>query len=268
VLVRTEEEGALAIGQLSHAWLSGQLARAWGNEAFPAPSDQEEIALGAEQHDLGWALFDLAPGLSPQSGLPRNFLETSVEEHLEIWRAAPDRLLSVSARAALVVSLHGSSLSELRLRGARDEGDGPARLEGHIADERARQERLRAALGLSEQDTAHIQRLMWTWDGLSLALCNSWDPFAARDVPSRDGLADIELSRAGDGPGAPREGERHEGTFVLDPWPFAAQALSLRCEARRLERTSFDDEEEMQRALEQAAPLRLVFELRPSPALD
>jgi len=263
VLVRSEEEGALAIGQLSHAWLSGQLARAWGNDAFPAAEPREEIALGAEQHDVGWALFDLRPGLSGDSGLPRSFLETSVSEHLEIWRPAPERMLSVSAHAALVVSLHGASLSELRLRGAED---GREALERHVADERRRQAELRALLGLSEEDTDRTRRLMWTWDGLSLALCNGWDPFTARDVPGAGGLVDVELRRTAPGAiAADEKGERAEGTFALDPWPFTGSRLEVRCEARPLGGV-FDDEALMQRALEQAAPVRLTFELRPAAA--
>jgi hypothetical protein len=35
MLIREEPDGSfLAIGQASHAWLSGQLARAWGNAEF------------------------------------------------------------------------------------------------------------------------------------------------------------------------------------------------------------------------------------------
>src|SRR6516162_8816986 len=116
MLVRVEDGEALAIGQLSHAWLSGQLARAWGNERFDAPEPREDIALGAEQHDIGWALFDLEPRFDAESGLPRGFLQTSVEEHLEIWCDAPTHLMSQSLHAALVVSMHGRSLSELRAR--------------------------------------------------------------------------------------------------------------------------------------------------------
>src|SRR5689334_1260534 len=115
MLVRRDDEEVLAIGQLSHSWLSGQLARAWGNERFPGPEPREEIVLGAEQHDVGWALFDLRPRLSPETGLPCSFLATTVAEHPEIWQDAPDRLATTSLRAALVVSLHGRSLSELRL---------------------------------------------------------------------------------------------------------------------------------------------------------
>jgi len=246
VLVRADGNGVLAIGQLSHAWLSGQLARAWGNDRFPAPNPREGIALGAEQHDVGWALFDLQPGLSAEAGLPRSFLELSAQEHLEIWSGAPERLRSTSAHAALVVSLHGASLSELRLRGA-DQGN--EELQRHVERERERQASLRAALGLSEQDTDVIRRQMWTWDGLSLALCNGWEPFTARDVPALDGLVDIELRRAGG-----------ESSFTLEPWPFSVSALEVRCEARRLT-GGYPDEQAIQRALEQAEPLTLAFVL-------
>ncbi len=260
MLVRSEEKGTLVIGQLSHAWLSGQLARAWGNERFAAPDPHEEIALGAEQHDVGWALFDLAPGRSAESGLPRSFLETTVEQHLEIWRTAPDRLLSVSTYAALVVSLHGASLSALRLGSAKE---GCELLEQHVAGEHARQARLREKLGLTERDTQRIQRWMWAWDGLSLALCNGWDPFTSRDVPAGDQLVDLELRRAGAAPMSPAAGVRHEGTFTLDPWPFSGDRVVVSCEARELGAPRFENEETVQRALEGAEVLRLVFELLP-----
>src|SRR6478735_173995 len=246
MLLRRDEEGVLAIGQLSHSWLSGQLARAWGNERFPGPDPREEIALGAGQHDIGWALFDLRPRLSAETGLPCSFVETTVPEHLGIWETAPDHLLTQSERAALVVSLHGRSLSELRLGAAADE-DKPA-LERHVDAERARQARLRESVGLSEDATRTIQRQMWTWDGLSLALCNGWAPFTARDVPAADGLADIELTRGDD------------GTHVLAPWPFAQERVSVRCEARRLA-ASYADEAALHRALADAPPITLEFPL-------
>jgi hypothetical protein len=250
VLVRVDDEGSLAIGQLSHSWLSGQLARAWGNERFPAPDAREEIALGAEQHDIGWALFDLRPRLSAHTGLPCSFVETTVPEHLDIWTSAPDHLLAQSQRAALVVSLHGRSLSELRLGSAADQ-DRPA-LEQHIEAERGRQEQLGRALGIGEEEMRFIQRLMWTWDGLSLALCNGWDPFTARDVPASDGLSDIELRRYDD------------RTHGLAPWPFQADRVAVRCEGRPLDDT-FDNEADMRDALAQAPPVTIEFVLEKRP---
>jgi Protein of unknown function (DUF3891) len=244
VLVRVEGSGALAIGQLSHSWLSGQLARAWGNSLFGTVKPLEEIALGAEQHDIGWALFDLEPRFNPDTGLPRTFLELSVEDHLAIWRGAPERLISQSLHAALVVSLHGCSLSELRLRSTPDL---PA-LQEHAEEERTRQATLRERLGLTEADVERTRRQMWTWDGLSLALCNAWRPFIARDVPSEQGLIDLELR------------DRADGTSTLDPWPFGRDRVEVRCEARRL-RSRYPDELALRQAFERAAQVTLEFVL-------
>jgi Protein of unknown function (DUF3891) len=247
MLVRVEQGAVLAIGQLSHAWMSGQIARAWGNERFGPVERPEEVALGAEQHDVGWAAFDLRPQINPSTGLPRSFTETTVAEHLEIWRGAPERLLSQSLRAALVVSLHGRTLSERRLRSAPE---GAPRLREHIEEERVRQRALRAQLGVSSEQAERLRGLIWAWDGLSLALCNGWEPFTSRDVPTADGLADLEL-----------RGQR-AGLFTLDPWPFAAARVEVRCEARRL-RPRYADEAALRGDFERAEPVALAFSLVP-----
>jgi hypothetical protein len=244
MLVRRDGEEALVIGQLSHAWVSGQIARAWGNGLFPPPDPHEEIALGAEQHDIGWARFDLEPKLNLETGLPRNFLELTVEEHLSIWRDAPDRLMSQSMHAALVVSLHGRSLSELRARAAPEDS---ALLHEHVRQERTRQAALCELLEVSDDMLERTRRQMWTWDGISLALCNHWRPFVSKDVPSHDGLIDVEMR------------DRADGSVELDPWPLSHQRVTVRCEARRIA-AHYGDERAMRRALERS-PATLTFEL-------
>jgi len=237
MLIRKEADATLAIGQLSHAWISGQLARAWGNERFGGVEPRQGVALGAEQHDVGWALFDLQPRWNPDTGLPRSFLELTVDNHLEIWRPAPERLITTSLYAALVVSMHGSSLSELRQKMSPE---GTEALQEHIDFEHARQGELRERLGVSESEAERMRRQMWTWDGLSLALCHGWRPFVARDVPTADGtLVDVEL----------RDG-------VLDPWPFAADTVEVSCEARRLA-PRYEDETALHEAF-RAAPVETL----------
>jgi hypothetical protein len=243
MLIRPGEDGVLAIGQLSHAWISGQLARAWGNERFGGPEPRQDVALGAEQHDIGWALFDLEPRWNPDTGLPRSFLELTVDDHLEIWRPAPERLISTSLYAALVISMHGSSLSELRQKMVPDEA---AKVQDHIDTEHARQAQLRERLGVSEAHAERTRRQMWTWDGLSLALCHRWRPFVARDVPTADGeLVDVEL-------------DVDAGT--LEPWPFAADAVEVSCEARRLA-SRYADEAAMHDGFRTAPVQTLTFAL-------
>jgi len=238
MLIRPGDESALAIGQLSHSWLAGQLARAWGNERFGGVDPREEIVLGAEQHDIGWALFDLEPRFNPDTGLPRSFLELTVDDHLAIWRDAPDHLLTQSLHAALVVSMHGSSLSELRAAGRPDDAE---HVRDHIDAEHARQAALRERLGVSEAQAERTRRQMWTWDGLSLALCHGWRPFVARDVPTANGeLVDVSLA----------------DDDTLDPWPFAAERVEVRCEARRLA-ARYDDQPAMLEGFA-AAPVETV----------
>jgi hypothetical protein len=96
VLLREEGGDVLCIGQASHAWISGQLARAWGNDLFPPPSPREEVCLAAVQHDIGMAGWDLQPSLNPATGRPHSFLEMPLPVHLELWTAAPSKLLTQS----------------------------------------------------------------------------------------------------------------------------------------------------------------------------
>src|SRR5215217_4230300 len=110
VLVREDGDAVVVIGQASHAWLSGQLARAWGGDAVAPVEPREEVCLAAEQHDVGMALWDVAPALNPETGRPRSFMEMELPVHLALWTAAPDRLLTQSRYAALLVSRHGTIL--------------------------------------------------------------------------------------------------------------------------------------------------------------
>ena len=158
MLLREDGEAAVAIGQASHAWLSGQLARAWGNDAFPAPAPFEEVCLGAEQHDVGMAAWDLAPELNPETGRPRQFYEVPRPTHVALWAAAPERMLTQSRYAALLVSLHGSRLYKDLDRSAFERG-------------------VRATLDASDDEIERNSRLIATWDGMSLALLLGWRPW-------------------------------------------------------------------------------------------
>jgi hypothetical protein len=114
MLLRNDEETTLAIGQASHARISGQLARAWGNRDFAAPEPFEEVCLAADQHDVGWSEWDLRPSLNPATGLPYSFIELPVSTHVELWSGAPAQLITQSRYAAVLVSMHGTTLQSRR----------------------------------------------------------------------------------------------------------------------------------------------------------
>ena len=205
MLLRADGDSVLCIGQASHAWISGQMARAWTEPFEP----YEEVCLAAEQHDVGMAEWDLAPTLNPATGLPHGFTEMPFEVHSALWREAPKKLVSVSAYAAALVSLHGTRLYEMR------------EATPEVADFLDWQERFRRWLGFARSDLEPGSTLLWIWDYLSLALLLGW----------RGQVEGYEVRDAG-----------------VSPWPFREPNLSLRCEARRLT-GRFSDEDEMRRAL-------------------
>lgn len=251
MLLRPVDDGLLAIGQASHAWISGQLARVWGNDVFGPVVPREEVCLAAEQHDIGMAEWDLRPALDPESGRPRDFLHLPVATHLALWRAAPGKLLMQSAYAALLCSMHGAALQRFRDLDALPAADADD-VRAYLAEQRALQDELRAALGRDDAEVERNQGLVWTWDALSLALCLDWAPYTQRDVPTADGAIDLRLLPDDLG-----------GGHSVDPWPFVTDAVTVHAEGRLLPTDRFAGEEELHAAL-RAAPLhRLTFALRP-----
>ncbi len=244
MLIRPDGDSVVAIGQAAHAWISGQLARAWGNGSFDSPEPNEEVCLAAEQHDVGMAEWDLAPRLHPTEGRPLSFMEMALEDHLRLWAAAPARLLSQSAYAALLVSMHGTALYELRDLSRLEPPEADA-VRAYLARERAWQDRLLAVLGADREQASRNQRLLFAWDGMSLALCLGWDDFAAEEVP-----------------GTVRVEPLPDGRHVVDPWPFAGDGLTVRCEGRRLTGRS-ETEAELHAALREAPIVELEFTLVP-----
>jgi Protein of unknown function (DUF3891) len=274
----------LIIGQPAHAWVSGQLARAWGNAAFPAPEPREPVCLAAEQHDVGWADADLAP-LPGGGGRPRSFLEYPRAEHVAIWRDAPRRLLAQSRYAALLVSLHGTSLYE-RIDPEAYQPDVAAAIRAYVSGQRALQAELSAGLDAAEVD--RNRRLILAWDRLSLALCHG-NATTLEAVPAADGAVTIRVepaaadsaASAGADAGASAAadpvassaaaGVRDDhavppgaatSAFTVAPWPFAAASVVVGCEARALP-GSFADAGTLHEALAAAPWVPLRFELRP-----
>jgi hypothetical protein len=234
MLVRDD---GLVIGQPAHAWVSGQLARAWGNGAFPAPAPREPVCLAAEQHDAGWQDADLAP-LRDERGRPLPFTAYPRVEHVAIWRDAARRLLAQSRYAALLVSLHGTALYDRYVDANRYPPDVAELIRAYLRDQRALQEEL--AVGLDPVEVARNQKLIAALDRLSLALCHGHDA-ALEDVPGAGGPVMIAVAPAGPaGPAAVARDDHavpsgaRTAAFTLTPWPFAPAALVVGCEARRL----------------------------------
>jgi len=256
VILRTDEHGVLAIGQASHAWMSGQLARAWGNAQFGPVEPSEEVCLGAEQHDVGMAQWDLAPTVNPDSGLPHSFTEMALGVRIGLWREGPRRLVSQSRYAALLAAMHGRRLYE-RTKLEELAPEQAAIVGSFLAESRAFEAQLLASLAADPgtasfadpQLVARNSQLVWTWDLLSLGLCLDWAPCVAHDVPTADGRVDVQLNA-----------DQEPSRLSLDPWPFHSPTLTVRCEGRRIT-GRFDSDAAMRQGLAQAPWATIEFEL-------
>jgi hypothetical protein len=249
MLLRRDGDDVIAITQPAHAWLSGQLARAWGNERFGALEPWEEVCLGAEQHDVGMTAWEQAPTLNPDTGLPRSFMELPLDEHLAMWSAAAGLVAPQSRYAALLVSLHGTALYERRDLSRLSPQQADAVRE-YLAGQRALQARLTAETRVDGAPLRRLQRQLFAWDWLSLALCLKWAPSSLPGVPAAEGEVEIRLTHAAD-------------AHALRPWPFATDTLTVMCEGRRLTGHA-RTRGELHDALERAPRIVLRFELLPA----
>jgi hypothetical protein len=215
MLLRPDGDAVICIGQPAHAFVSGQLAARW------APKPSEEVILAAAQHDAGMADWDAAPELNPETGLPQSFMEMGLDTHLRLWSHAPYRVLPQSRYAAVLVSMHGAALYEMRKRRTPE-------VERYLHEQRELQRRLGG--DFDQAELRRDQQLLKTWDSMSLGLCLGWE--SAEDP---------------------------------DPWPFAADEITVHCDGRRLE-GRFDNEQAMREALAAAPWETLSFALRRRPS--
>jgi hypothetical protein len=243
MIVIEQDEGALCVGQAAHAWISGQLARHWGNDRFATPAPFDDVCLGAEQHDVGMSEWDLAPTLNPDTGLPCSFMQMPLTTHLELWSAAPRRVLAQSPYAALLVSMHGHALYARRDTTEPDTDESKA-VRAFVAEQEAFQRDLLDHLGEDPERARRNQRLLWALDFLSLGLfMRDWIPDS---VPAPERELRVE-------PVDP-------ATIRVSPWPFGPQRVDVRCHGRRLH-GRHDTEESLHAALAAAPWLTLSYAL-------
>lgn len=210
MLLHSEGDDVVCIGQAAHSWISGQLARRWGNDAIAPPDPLPEVCLGAEQHDIGMADWDRRPELDPETGFPMSFLELPLATHIALWTDAPEKILSQSPYAAVLVSMHGTALFEKR--------QPTPEIERYLRTQRELQDDLLERIGADPRQARLNQQLVWALDHLALVgLIPEWAP---QDNPVGDLTLHVEMA-----------GERH---VTVDPWPFADDEITLRYPGRRL----------------------------------
>lgn len=260
MLHRQELAELIVITQPTHAWIAGCLARAWGNEDFGSFAPIQEVCLGAEQHDIGWLLWENSPTLNPKTGYPHSFRELPTKVHIDIWSGAKQLALPLGRYVALLVSLHGTGLFE-RFTHWQQSPESSQIVQEFLKHEYAFQEKLTTSL---ENDPHYAQyatpevikrdrSLIVIWDSLSLALCHglrSEQQF--NQIPTASGETTVTLTPVNDNP----------TEVKVAPWPFAQSEVTLVYEGRIL-REKFTDEIAMQAALADAECIAITTTLCP-----
>ena len=263
MLFRRDGEAVVAITQPAHAWLAGQIARAWGNETFSVPSPRHEVCLGAELHDIGWLEWEAEPTLDLSTGLPHEFRAVGAATHTRLWTRGVRLALAYGRYPALLVSLHANTIYTSMVDVTALPPAEAGIIRAFLAEQRVFQDATREALAshrhLAEHATPEaLERnrlLVGAADRMSLAVC--WGVGEDAHVPNAP-------TRTGNTCGLrlyARGGDRED--LVVDPWPFAADQVELACEGVRLRRR-FASAEAMREGLATAERVPVVATLRPS----
>jgi Protein of unknown function (DUF3891) len=247
MLFRDQHSGVLAISQLAHAWISGQILRAW-RDRLPEP-----LLLAAEQHDIGWLDWETAPSFNPQTGRPHLFREIGAAMHAPMWTKGVERARAAwGAHVALLVSRHGGLIYRRYIDRHRVAEADAAAADQYLASQAPVEHAWATFLQLDDETMRRETGLVAFADALSLALCGDLKAPLELEASGRAGET-IRLRLA--------EKPRAPFTFTLSPWPFGEDALTFEGEARALPAEGrFPDEATMRRWL--AAPERVAFQAR------
>ncbi len=205
MIVRDAGAGWQVVLQTDHADLSAAFARQWADTG----ARHESLIVAAERHDDGWAVWEQAPLIEPETGKPLNFLDVQVPAHLAFYRAGIAAVTDEDAYAGLLVSMHGAGIyrqrygtqPELQLTHA---DEAKALVDAFVAEQEGAFAGRAAQLGIEDELRWADYHRLQLYDRFSLYFC----------------LSDVEGGEGGEVAGfrfEPLGGWR----AALDPYPFA-----------------------------------------------
>lgn len=240
MLYRVLGHTRICITQPTHAWVSGQLAQAWGNAQFGELAPYRAVCLGAEQHDIGWLPWEAAPTLNPDTGYPHSFNEVAPEVHTQLWAGAKHLAMPMGRYTALLVSFHGTGLYQ-RFTHWQRSPTATRVVEAFLQQEQDFQHQLIQRLA---QDPAYApyvtpamitrnQHLVAILDALSLMMCMGvTEPRQVEHVPTATGETALSLSPI----------DRDPTRLSVDPWCFQTDQVTVEFEGRILAEPSMDEQ--------------------------
>ena len=252
-MIRTAyDDGWLLISQPAHAWLSGQMAQQWGNDAVDPPQPYPAVMLGTTLHDAGWMMADSEPTLN-QNGEPLNFIELTFEAGEPMYRRGVTHVMDIDPYAGILANRHVQNIQRSRATYGRDPVEVvQPMLDALEAQVQATVEQLRDhptyGTFLSDNTLRHNYQILRTCDLLSLFLCGG---ISVRDIP------EVSL-RYGEPVQSVQCHWIDDETLRIEPYLFAEPRLTLTVTGRCLPQKTFTDVRELRAMYLTAEPVVLV----------
>lgn len=236
MIVQTAAPGQphFVIEQPDHARACGRLAAAFGNDAFAPPVPRDLVIFTVTHHDEGWAPVDALAEAAPATGLPHHLTQTPLPYLLRTSKGSPDFNEAHHPFCGLLSSMHTVGLFNGRYglsdfvfidRVPAEHKSAAAAL---LADEVARQERLKAALRADPATAAWVEdaalfanyKLLQFFDtlGLYFQLTHAEARRPARFLNVPDGRGTDHTVTITPQP---------DGTYALSPWCFAGDEVEV-----------------------------------------
>jgi hypothetical protein len=239
-----EGESHFVMTMAEHMQMCGQMARAFGNEQFARLDPYEQMLYVVENHDRGWDEYDSNPGLD-EDRLPYIMSRTPTPENMRTNELSPEYNEAHHPYCGLISSMHSWGLYHKRYGFSRfvvrartttsitvKTQYQPA-IDAMLANELARQERLKAYLATNPSTAAFVQdkkvlqnyKLLQFFDTLALYF-NLYHAAERGEqeyvhVPlDAEADATLMLRRVSD------------DVYSLSPFPFAGERIKLVCPGR------------------------------------
>jgi hypothetical protein len=244
MIIQTGPAGAprLAIMMHEHTALSGQFARAFGNDRFEPVQPDGLMFYVVSHHDAGWAEFDRNPVTDERTGLPYNLVETPVEHITVTSRRSPEFNERQHPYCGLLSSMHSwglyngrYGLSDLVLIKNIPPQDRPL-AERMLAGELERQKRLEAEIATDAQAAAWLEQGHLFQNYKQLQFFDTLALYFNRTHPGERGEQEfrhVPLNVGEDVSLTVRP--RQPGVYELSPYPFAADGAEFAFSGRLIE---------------------------------
>ena len=244
MIIQTAPAGKprLAIMMHEHTALSGQFARAFGNDLFEAAQPDDLLFYVVSHHDEGWAEFDRNPVTDENTGLPYNLVETPAEYITVTSRRSPDFNERRHPYCGLLSSMHSwglyngrYGLSNLVLIDKIPLHERPLAermLEGEIN----RQTRLKAEIAREPQATAWLEEKHLFQNYKQLQFFDTLALYFNRVHPherTEQRFEHVPLNAGQDMSITIRP--RDPGVYEMSPYPFAANFAEFAFAGRFIE---------------------------------